>query len=377
MHLYVHIPFCNSKCSYCDFNSFPISQFSQETVDEYIDAMQREIHLVRKRINKKQINLRTIYIGGGTPSILNDGHIKKLFTGIRENFGITGSLEFTIECNPETVTREKLRFYKGLGANRISLGIQTFNDKILLILERNAFEKDIVKAIDFFKKEGIRNFSFDLIFALPEQTLDMFHEDLEKAVSFEPTHISLYCLTLGHGTGLNFIKKNHKIPDEDTQIKMYQHGVEFLAEKGYARYEISNFAKPGYESRHNLSYWEHKEYIGIGAGASSYMNGYRLKNISEVDKYIESLKTKGNAEGEKLKITPREARSEFVFLSLRLSGGLEFAKYEQKFRSSFLNDFAPFLKDWKGKNMFTLDGERMTLTENGILLSDELFRDLF
>jgi len=377
MHLYIHIPFCISKCAYCDFNSYPINQFESDIVDTYIDAVTKEIQSARKRISKKHVNLKTIYIGGGTPSILNEIHIKKIIFAIRENFGLTGTLEFTIECNPESLTRDSLRYYKGMGINRISLGVQSFYDDLLSLIDRSGGSKEITRSIESVKKEGFRNFSFDLIFALPHQTLDMFHKDLEKAVSFAPPHISLYCLTLHSDLECKFKNKNLLLPGESEQIKMYKHGVRFLEENGYHRYEISNFAKGSYESRHNLSYWHHKEYIGIGAGASSYLEGYRTKNETGVQKYIDSIRKTGSSYIEKNEISTKEAKSEFVFLSLRLNGGLDLEKYRDRFHSDFLSDFSGFLDKWDSKNLFTINDSKMTLTENGILLSDELFRDLF
>jgi len=377
MHLYIHIPFCVSKCSYCDFNSSPLSNFKPGIINEYINSLVKELYHIRKKINKKHVNLKTIYIGGGTPSILAEAQLKTLIFAIREYFGLTGSLEFTIECNPDSIKKEKLRFYKGIGINRISLGVQTFYESLLKLLERPGGEKVIIEAIENIKKEGFNNFSFDLMFALPHQTTDMFIKDLKKAVSFDPPHISLYCLTLTPASEHIFKSKNLSIPGEDEQVKMYEEGVKLLQDKDYNRYEISNFAKEGFESRHNLSYWSHKEYIGIGAGASSYLNGYRIKNTSDINQYIKDITAKGLAIEEKKKIFLEETKSEFVFLSLRLSGGLEFEKYRQKFRSDFLVDFKDFIQNWKDKNMFNILEDRIKLTENGILLSDELFRDLF
>ena len=376
MHLYIHIPFCLSKCSYCDFNSYPISAFSHDIINNYISAICNEIKKAKIKINKN-ILLKTIYIGGGTPSILKNSQLKKITESINNNFKLSKNLEFTIECNPETITKTKLNFYKKIGVNRISLGVQTFDDNILKIINRIGNSKTTISAVDLIKKTGFSNISFDFIYALPNQTTDLFIQDLQKAVSLKPTHISIYCLTLNPYSEKYFNSIGAKIPNEDTQIQMYRKATNFLKKHKYYKYEISNFAIKGFESKHNLSYWQHRQYIGIGAGASSYINGYRTKNISNVKTYIDSILNDKNYYEENYKLNEKEIKSEFVFLSLRLSGGLNLIKYKKRFKKSFFEDYKEFLKIWEGQKLFKIEKNSLTLTEKGILLSDEIFRELF
>jgi oxygen-independent coproporphyrinogen-3 oxidase len=315
--LYIHIPFCIQKCIYCDFFSVP---YDESAAKKYVESLCRELFLKKDSVN----TLRTIYIGGGTPSVLPDECFRQLFQCLRNNFHLSPSVEITVEANPGTINESNINTLLSLGVNRLSIGIQSFDNDELRTLGRIHTLEDSINSIDLIKKAGMKNFSVDLMYGIPGQTNESWHDSISKAVGFSPTHISTYELTLEEKTPLyGLIKSDEiKMPDEDLILQMYNHAIDYLESCGYEHYEISNLALPGSRCIHNLNYWDRGEYIGVGAGAHSFVNGVRLKNIEDIDMYIENVKSGIILKKETSKLTPEEAMKEFILLGLRKTEGI-------------------------------------------------------
>jgi oxygen-independent coproporphyrinogen-3 oxidase len=324
--LYIHIPFCIRKCIYCDFFSV---LYDESVAKTYIDALCQELYL------KKDFSttLKSIYIGGGTPSLLPSDCFRQLFNCLRNNFNSSSSAEITVEANPGTINESKINTMLSLGVNRLSIGIQSFNNDELKTLGRIHSSEDASRSIEIIKKEGINNFSVDLMYGIPGQTMDSWHNSISTAVGLSPTHISAYELTPEENTPLYKLIQSHKIdmPDEELILEMYNHAIDYFASCGYEHYEISNFALPGFKCMHNLNYWDRGEYIGVGTGAHSFINGRRSNNTKDITRYIEDLNNGIIPEIESAKPTSAEALKEFIFLGLRKTEGIN------------INELPPFI----------------------------------
>lgn len=315
--LYVHIPFCKQKCLYCDFNSF---QNKENMIDDYMKALYKEC------AKFSFDELETIYIGGGTPSFIDSTYIVKLLKMLPE------AKEITIEMNPCTVTREKLIDYKNAGVNRISMGLQTTNDEILKKIGRVHTFEEFKKAYEEVKNACFENINVDLMFGLPTQNLEDVRKSLEYLISINPTHISCYSLII-HSDIFN------DLPSDDAEREMYYLTKKILMSAGYNQYEISNFSKNGYESKHNLSYWNQKEYIGLGAGASSYVNGMRYTNETNIESYIKKINSDEEIRNvEEIQDEETKLR-EYIILGLRLTDGISLNKIAENFKVDFLDKF--------------------------------------
>lgn len=273
--VYIHIPFCSSICSYCDFSKF---YYNEVWVNQYLEALNNEIDL-----NYKGEVLNTLYIGGGTPSCLNIEQLTKLFNIIKK-FNLSTKVEFTFECNVENINKEKLEFLYKKGVNRLSIGVQTFNNDLLKILNRHHTKEEVIEKINLAKSIGFNNINVDLIYAIPKEDMNILKNDLDLFLSLNINHISTYSLIIEPNTKL-YIDKFKNI-DEDLDYEMYKYICTKLKKNGYNHYEISNFAKDGYESSHNLTYWNNEEYYGFGLGASGYVNGVRYDNTKNLNKYL-------------------------------------------------------------------------------------------
>lgn len=315
--LYIHIPFCKSKCYYCDFYS--VIKKEDFILDKYINAIEREIIFFLENFRISHPELTTIYIGGGTPSLLDERQIDRLFNIIYRYFVINNLKEITMELNPESTTEGKLLEIKNLFSSlskniRLSLGVQSFNESILKSIGRLHTKNDVIRAVNIFRKLDFNNYNFDFIFGLPKQNIDDVLKDLSFALELLPTHISCYALTVEEGT---YLASSKYRPDCDLQSEMYKKIVDFLLRNKYNIYEISNFAKKGYRCLHNLNYWKRKEYIGIGSTAVSFLNNKRIKNTSSVEEYVNF-----NFKYEEESITHEIAIKEKLILSLRTTDGL-------------------------------------------------------
>ena len=368
--LYIHIPFCVSKCKYCDFNSFKLNLNDKI---KYLNALNKEMELYKEEIKGKSID--SIFIGGGTPSILTKEEIAILFENIKNNFKIKENAEITMECNPGTLTLEKLKIMKECGVNRLSMGLQAVQNHHLKYIGRihtfEEFEKNYYEA----KKVGFENINIDLMYALPNQTKEDWKESLEKVVSLNPTHISAYSLILEENTELfnMYERKEFELMDEDSDIEMYEYTVNYLNSCGYNQYEISNYAKKGFECKHNILYWECENYIGVGASASGFLNKKRYNNICELDKYEEILHSgKKPIEWEE-KLSIKDEIEESIFLGLRMNEGIKFKDFKDKYNLEFENKYKKQIEKLTELKLIDLDDEGMKLTQKGREISNSVF----
>lgn len=355
--LYIHIPFCIKKCNYCDFVSFTEKD---ALFDEYIDALLLEAK------EYETLSFDTVFIGGGTPTVLSPKQLERLLSGIRSTLKISDNAEFSIEANPKTLTEEKLiTLYKN-GVNRISIGVQSFIDSELSFLGRIHSSRDAISTIELAKKY-FDNFNLDLMFALPNQTKEDVLFSLKTAVSLSPAHISCYSLILEEGTPLfcEFEKGNLTLQDEDTDRNNFEAICNFLKENGYSRYEVSNFALDGFECRHNLKYWDCDEYIGLGLAAHSYFDGKRFYNTSDFKTYIE-----GNFHDEFITLSEKDKMSEFMIMGLRKTNGIKISEFEKRFFKNPCNIYN--MEKFQKLGLIINDGEKIRLTERGMDVSNSV-----
>ena len=361
--LYIHVPFCLSKCLYCDFYSIP---YNSQIADDYIKALCRGIGVRKNDIH----SLKTIYIGGGTPSILSEKDISKILDTVNNIYSVNTGAEITIEANPKTITPDKAKSFLSSGINRISMGIQSFRDEELLLLGRAHNAEDALKTFGDLRTAGFQNISIDLIYGIPGQSLEQWGLTLQRAIELGPEHISAYELTPEQGTPLFDILKLGKLvmPDEDTISDMFYKGIDTLNEHGYTHYEISNFSKPGFECRHNLNYWDRGEYIGIGASAHSFSGGTRTANLRDVQKYIEDINSGTLPVSETTEITEKETLNEQIFLGLRKTEGLSL----DLFPVETAETIKKAVKDSQLHGLIELNGNNLRSTRKGLILNNEV-----
>jgi oxygen-independent coproporphyrinogen-3 oxidase len=368
LSLYIHVPFCVRKCRYCGFYSTP---YSSGNADAFISALKHEATSYRNDFKHRHFS--SIYIGGGTPTVLSSEQFGLLVGIIREHFTINDSVEFTVEANPNTVTHEKLTLMRSQGANRLSLGVQSFSGEVLQILGRLHTAEQAADAFRVARSAGFENIGVDLIYGIPGQTADHWEEALDAAIALKPEHVSAYSLSLDAGS--QFMRDaeagEFALPDEEICAAMYERAVIKLNNAGYGRYEISNFSLPGYECRHNINYWERGEYLGLGPGAWSFISGRRYANIADTTEYVQRLSS-GRTIIDDQEIVGSEASArETLLLSLRTTKGLDLSRFEQEFgpdRLIRLERNAVLLRD---AGLLRVKEGRLTLTNRGILLLDE------
>ena len=384
MLLYIHIPFCVKKCDYCDFLSFPCGD--EKIRDNYINAMLCELDYYGQNYDEFN-DLTSIFIGGGTPSSLSDAELEKLLFNVADI--VAGSdLEYTMECNPGTLTPEKLAIMRKYGVNRLSLGLQSSNNAELKKLGRiHTFEK-FLDSFKLARKAGFDNINIDLMSALPGQTLDSWKSTLEEVVALDPEHISAYSLIIEEGTPFYELygedagseadlKAEDRLPDEDTEREIYHFTKKFLAEHGYNRYEISNYSRPGFECKHNCGYWTRENYAGIGLGAASLMGDRRYNNTDDLDEYINSY-TKNEpgiyAVGIE-RLSDSDKMGEFMFLGLRMMEGVSAAAFKKAFGRDVFKTYAKAIETSveEGLMLISDDGDNIRLTERGIDVSNIVF----
>lgn len=326
--LYIHVPFCIRKCNYCDFLSF--GEVGEAAQQEYFRALKTEIRQ-KAEIYSNKYYVDSIFIGGGTPSLVNGQRIAELMTAVRDSFSVDGNAEISIESNPKTLTEKKLAAYLDAGINRLSMGAQSFDDGLLAYMGRVHTREDFLKNYDLARKCGFRNINIDLMFAIPGQTLGIWKDTLERALSLEPEHISFYSLQIEEGTPFYsmFREGSLKQTEDELDREMYHGAVRMLKDKGFLHYEISNAAREGYQCRHNLKYWSMEDYLGIGLGAHSYMNGTRLSNITDLSEY--SL-----AEGAfavwRHENSKEEDITEYLITGMRKLEGIDLEDFERRFQ---------------------------------------------
>ena len=359
---YVHIPFCTQICYYCDFSKVFIKN---QPVDSYLEHLLEEFRFYD--IQK----LRTLYIGGGTPTALSAPQLEVLLKGLTKNLDLSVLEELTIEANPGDLDADKIAVLKNSAVNRVSLGVQTFDDKMLKKIGRSHLEKDIYENIDRLKLAGFDNISIDLIYALPDQTMDQVKENVAKAIGLDIPHMSLYSLILeNHTVFMNRMRRGKlPLPKEELEAEMFEYIIAELEKAGFEHYEISNFSKIGFESRHNLMYWDNAEYYGIGAGASGYVNGVRYKNHGPIRHYLSAVE-EGNARITEEYLSQKEQMEEEMFLGLRKKSGVSMARFEEKFGLSFDELYGEIVRDLVQKGLMQIEGDRVRMTKRGLFLGD-------
>ncbi len=368
--LYVHIPFCIKKCKYCDFKSFELHKSEKQ---RYLKYLKKEMYLYKEDIASEKMS--SIFIGGGTPSVLNSQEIKELFDSIKENFNIDDNAEITMECNPGTLTLEKLKMMRNCGVNRLSIGLQAVQNKHLEYIGRvhtyEIFEKNYRQAIEV----GFDNINIDLMYALPNQSREDWIESLEKVVNLNPTHISAYSLILEEDTKLFEMheKNEFKLLDEDTDIEMYEYTIDYLNNNGYRQYEISNYAKEGFECKQNILYWKCEKYIGLGLSSSGFLNDTRYNNFSDMKKYEEMISNKMKPIESKEKLNTKDEIEESVFLGLRMNEGIKFDDFERKYKFNFKEEYKEEIKKLKELQLIDADDNSMKLTQKGREISNSVF----
>ena len=356
-HAYIHIPFCKRKCHYCSF----ISGLDIEKKEQYLSALCDEIDY-----KYKKEFLKTIYLGGGTPSLLKTEDLEQILS----KFNWNDETEITIEVNPETVTLEKFLKLKEIGFNRISMGVQTFDNKLLKEIGRNHSEKDIYNAIDIIKNSGFNNISIDLIYGLPNQTMDLWKQDLEKSVNLDIQHISSYGLKIEENS---FFYKNHpkNLPDDEVQALMFTELCTYLRKNDFSHYEISNFAKKGFESNHNCAYWKNKNYYGFGLNASGYEQNIRYKNLCSFEEYIKNPTMYEEEES----LTKTETMENEIFLALRLKEGINIQEINKKYNIEFEKTYKKIIDKYSKLELLKIENNFCKLTEEGFLLSNEIMSE--
>lgn len=363
--VYIHIPFCKSKCAYCNFISFANQN---SLIKLYVEKLVKEISSTLANFSSPE--LRTVYIGGGTPSLLAIDEIKSIVDVLAENSIFAENIEFTIEVNPGTVNKEYLSSLRALGVNRLSIGVQSFDDEILTILNRKHNCEGALDCIKWAKEAGFNNISIDLIHGLPMQTLENWQETIEKAVSLGVQHISAYGLKIEEGTEF-YKNKPCGLPNEDLNADIYLKTVEFLEVKGFFQYEISNFACEGYKSQHNLTYWENKNYFGFGVASHGYIDGIRYSNTSDFDVYLNNVNKKDSEHV----VSAQEKIEEAIFLGLRLNKGLNLIEFQEKYNVDLLKTHKDIIYKYCKNGFMSLDEKFLKLTTEGFLLSNCILAD--
>lgn len=359
--LYIHIPFCVRKCKYCDFLSF---EMSSESHSAYVEALIKEIKL-RAGFYREYV-VSSIFIGGGTPSILEEMQIAKIIDAVKNAFTLSENIEFTIECNPGTLTKSKLDVYKQCGINRISLGLQSANDNELAFIGRIHKYSDFYDSFIMAREAGFDNISVDLISALPNQSISGFEDTLHKVIKLNPEHISVYGLIIEEGTP--FYEMDLELPSEDEEREMYYRTKEILSGNGYNQYEISNYAKDGYESGHNKGYWERKNYLGLGLGASSMINNfeeneysYRWKNTDNFSEYVDNKFKRYEFET----LNKADAMSETIFLGLRENKGVSVNEFMNEYGQDIFTVYGSWTNKMINENLIEHKNNFIRLSDKG------------
>lgn len=372
LSLYIHIPFCIKKCAYCDFLSWSGDKDQKE---EYVRDLEQEIRSYKTFAADYQVS--TVYFGGGTPSILETGQIERIMGALRQTFRIEKKAEITLEMNPGTARKEKLKVYRQLGINRLSIGIQSVKNENLKLLGRIHTYEDFLESYHMAKEAGFDNISGDLISSLPGQTLEEWKEELEILIRTPLEHLSVYQLIIEEGTEFYERYGEHEelLPDEETSREIYLWTGEYLENQGFRQYEISNYARAGKESRHNLRYWERKDYLGLGLGAASMIRNMRMSNTRDWEKYRTGCRDPRKIREEVEFLEEPRQIEEFMFLGLRKTRGVSRKEFRRTFGKDLDLIYEKTLKKYLENGMLQESGDRIFLSEEGILLSNQIFAD--
>ena len=368
LELYIHIPFCVKKCDYCDFLSFPADSNTQI---RYVHALLQEIRYYGNLLG--DYHVPTIYIGGGTPSWLEENLIYTVLQQVASSFHVESDAEISIECNPGTVTAKKLNVYQSAGINRLSIGLQSTNNEELKALGRIHTYDQFLKTYELARNAGFENINIDLMSAIPDQTYEGWIHNLRTVAGLDPEHISAYSLIIEEGTP--FASRTLNLPDEDAEYNMYEATAQILREYGFEQYEISNYAKKGRECRHNVGYWIRQDYLGFGLGASSLYGKERFANTQDMKKYLENSRTPEKIREKEPPLTREDEMAEFMFLGLRMTRGISKAEFERQFGSEIDAIYGDVLRKYKSMGLLLEENGRIFLSREGIHVSNSVMAD--
>lgn len=370
--LYIHIPFCDHKCIYCDFYSI----ITSDNVNSFLNSLKKEISYYSKKYNHDRI-FTSIFFGGGTPSLMEPQYLKEILDHLKSNYNIDNKAEITMETNPGTVDKEKLKQFRQIGINRISIGIQSFDEDDLKFLTRIHDKQTAIQTVNNASEVGFENISLDLIFNLPNQTKEKWIKNLETALTLPIKHISTYSLILEPGTILNKMVLNGKVEmqDDDYDAELYETTIDFLNSMGFEQYEVSNFSKPGFECTHNNAYWRYKDYLGFGTSAHSFVNGKRWWNYTSLKKYISEVESNNHAVMNSESITKELMHDEYVMLSFR-SSGLDLNDYKKRFSEDWINKTLPYFNILREQNLISISDDSVKLTSKGYAVCDEILKNI-
>lgn len=369
--IYIHIPFCDHKCIYCDFYSI----ITTDNIQSFLSALKKEIIYYSSYSFDR--NISSVFFGGGTPSLMKPAYIEEILNCLKSNFSVDKNAEITLETNPGTVDKEKLKAFKNTGINRISIGIQSFDENELKFLTRIHDSQTAINTVYDAAEAGFDNISIDLIFNLPDQTKEKWKNNLETAIELPIKHLSAYSLILEKGTILNKMVLDGKvtIQDEDYDADLYETTIEFLASKGFYQYEVSNFAKQGYECLHNNAYWKYKDYLGFGPSAHSFVQNKRWWNFTSLKKYISEVFQKNNALMNFEILDDTQQHEEYVMLALR-SSGLNLIEYKNRFSDDWITKNNQYLIKLSEENYLQIDQLKIKLTPKGYAVCDEILKNI-
>ncbi len=360
--IYIHIPFCKSKCPYCDFHS---GRCNENVKNEYINALIEEIKTLKRCsdfLNNKIFETDTLYLGGGTPSVLKGEEIEKIVLASKESFNLCENSEITIECNPGSPIEELIPYFKKCGVNRVSLGMQSAIDKERRILGRSSDKTRVKDVVSLLKNNGIENISLDVMLGIPEQTIESLKETLDFVIECNIPHISAYILKIEDGTFFDTHRERYSFPDDDTCADLYEFCCDYLEAKGFVHYEISNFSKPGYESKHNIKYWLLENYLGIGTAAHSFIDGKRFYFPADTESFIYGVKPVFDGYG--------GDAEEYIMLHLRLKQGLNLTELQKLYPDFNIGKIKNKLPPLKKQELIIYENETISLTTKGMLLSN-------
>lgn len=365
--IYIHIPFCKQKCYYCDFTSYANKK---EKINEYIECLKKEIETEANKYKNQKYEVTTIYIGGGTPSLVDASYIEMILKKIKENYKIGECPEITIEINPGTINEEKMKIYKKIGINRISIGLQATKNKLLKQIGRIHTYEEFLNCYKLAERMKFKNINVDLMLGLPNQTVEDLMESLDKVINLKPNHISLYSLILEENTKLEEMVNENEVnlPNEDIERKMYWKTKKKLEENGYIHYEISNFAKKGFESKHNMNCWYQKEYLGFGVAAHSYINKERYCNINNIEEYIKNIKNNKLINNRTIceVQNKNDEEKEYMLLGLRKIAGIDIQEFKNKFVDNPIYVFYKELDKLSNEDLLEIDLNNIKLTKKGL-----------
>jgi oxygen-independent coproporphyrinogen III oxidase len=372
--LYIHIPFCQRKCPYCAFVS---QQGSPEEIDQFVNLLMSEMRLARQEYSPLQ-PLDSVFLGGGTPSLLQPNQVGRVLKLADELFGLTDKAEITLETNPGTIDQRKLEGFRLAGVNRLSIGVQSFDDRMLAVLGRIHTMQQADDAVKAARMAGFDNIGIDLIHALPGQTMEMWRDDLRHALELAPEHLSVYGLTIEEDTPFaERYTDDEGIPGEDLSADMFETADTVLKSAGYEHYEIANYARPGFRARHNSGYWKRDSYLGLGPGAHSFLRsseyGIRFGNTSDLDEYAAAITRGELPRRDRVELSREDSMAEFMFLGLRMSDGVTSGDFEREFGGTLWEHYGNVLGELVSQGMLTANEQGVRLTRRGMLLSNQVF----